>query len=70
MERGPFPSTKISHSQDRDTNTSTPVTMEATKVPRTEKVTMAPKFEKKGFCIKPSNNVSKDAISDGKTRKP
>jgi len=32
--------------------------MEATKVPSTEKVTMAPKFEKKGFCIKPNNNVS------------
>jgi hypothetical protein len=32
--------------------TSNPVTMEATKVPSTEKVTMAPKFEKKGLGCK------------------
>lgn len=30
--------------------TKTPVTTEAMKVPNIAKVTIAPKFEKKGFC--------------------
>lgn len=33
-----------------DTYTKTPVTIEATNVPRIANVTIAPKFEKKGFC--------------------
>lgn len=34
---------------NEETYTKTPVTIEAIKVPRIANVTMAPKFEKKGF---------------------
>lgn len=40
---------KIEHVNE-DTHTRTPVTIEAIKVPRIANVTMAPKFEKNGFC--------------------
>lgn len=35
------------------TYTKTPVTTEANKVPNIANVTIAPKFEKNGFCKKP-----------------
>lgn len=38
---------------ERKTYTKTPVTTEARKVPNMANVTIAPKFEKKGFCKNP-----------------
>jgi hypothetical protein len=48
------------------TYTKTPVTIEARKVPKIANVTIAPKFEKKGFCKKPHYHKVKRPLQKNK----
>jgi len=48
---------------EKKTYTKAPVTNEARKVPNIANVTIAPKFEKKGFCKNPHYHKVKQDVS-------
>jgi hypothetical protein len=48
---------------EKKTYTKAPVTNEARKVPNIANVTIAPKFEKKGFCKNPHYHKVKQGVS-------